>query len=53
MCCLWDGLPVAVSSLGAVCLCRMVCHSSSGEGVGCAACVIGGRGQYPRHPASL
>ena len=33
-----DGLPVVVSFLGAVCLCRMVCHSSSGEPVGCAAC---------------
>ena len=30
-----DVLPVAVSSLGGVgCRCRMVCHSSSGEGVG-------------------
>ena len=29
-----DVLPVAVSSLGgAGCRCRMVCHSSSGEGV--------------------
>ena len=35
-----DGLPVAVSSLGAVCLCRMVCHSSSGEGVGCVAVAV-------------
>ena len=39
MCCLSDGLPVAVSSLGgAVCLCRMVCRSSSGEPVGWSAC---------------
>ena len=98
MCCLSDGLPVAVSSLGgAVCLCRMVCRSSSGEPVGWSACgglpvavdwwpvvsnldtlpacegvavvsvgrmvslwdvlpvVAGmcGRGQYPRHSASL
>ena len=43
-----DGLPVVVSSLGAGCLCRMVFHSSSGEGVGCAACRIGCRGQFPR-----
>ena len=31
---LWDVLPVVVNSLGgAGCRCRMVCHSSSGEGV--------------------
>ena len=40
-----DVLPVVVSSLGgAGCRCRMVCHSSSGEGVGCVAC----GGQFPR-----
>ena len=40
--------PVVVSFLGAGCLCRMVCHSSSGEGVGWSACVIGCRCQFPR-----
>ena len=32
--------PVVVSFLGAVCLCRMVRHSSSGEGVGCVAVAV-------------
>ncbi len=47
MCCLWWSVPSVVLCVG-----WMVCHSSSGEGVGWCACGIGCRGQYPRHPAS-